>query len=87
MIIYILYILFNHFDSEGTPNSKITGPYCTHHIKMQKSYHTKNLFYDEIITMSRSIFAPIFMKIGDKNIFGRKNSLQAFLGPPKKKIY
>jgi hypothetical protein len=34
MIIYILYILFNHFDSEGTPNSKITGPYSSPDIQI-----------------------------------------------------
>jgi hypothetical protein len=27
-MIYVLYILLNHPNSEATPNSKITGAYC-----------------------------------------------------------
>ena len=50
---------------------------------------TKNLFYDEMIFIWRSIFPPNFMKIGDKKFLGSKNtkgvSLQIFLGLPKKK--
>jgi len=52
---------------------------------------TKKLFHNEIISMSWSIYIPIFMKIGDKTFFESKItkgvSLQVFLGPPKKKIF
>ena len=55
-------------------------------------YHlTKNVFYDEMISIIRSIYVPSFVKFRDKKFFGQKNtkgvSLQNFLGPPKKKIF
>jgi len=55
-------------------------------------YHlTKNLFYDEMISIIRSIYSPSFVKFRDKKFFGQKNtkgvSLQNFLGPPKKKNF
>ena len=50
---------------------------------------TKNLFYDEMIFIWRTIFPPNYIKIGDKKFLGSKNtkgvSLQIFLGLPKKK--
>jgi hypothetical protein len=59
--------------------------------KWKKNDHTKNLFYDEMISISWSIYVVIFMKMRDKIFFLRKNTkgvcLQVFLGPPKKKYF
>jgi hypothetical protein len=52
---------------------------------------TKNVFYDEMISIKRCICVQSFIKFRDKKFFGPKNtkgvSLQNFLGPPKKKKF